>query len=393
MYVLILHAGILLTLFVIPTSWLSNYFFFLMSLLLITEICQYHVYLMIIRPVIDRTYTQYNFARTMILTLISYQGLISLFALLLLSKFSQQLSVPAGEFNAVTAWSLSAGILTGTGFSGIAPKPGSLAAVVGGIESIVGILFLTTILGLALTRSSAKALDVSVWRGPQLVDPGKIRVALVKAGKAMAIDQLQQALQTDLWVTGGWLRTYALGGDEYDGDLDLLVNGLSHDELAQRLTDKGIRYSRGRLGGFKFSPAPGIKIDCFSTRTFGPAISVQESFTYFNATVNAAAFKFSSPELFFTHPLFEHNATKRLLRILPDGLLQQPLQDRGRSLLATLLLLTRESLALVPDESTRDLVRTVAKQEQFSHGCLLICKMLDQANRQHEAEVLRGWLY
>jgi hypothetical protein len=215
---------------------------------------------------------------------------------------------------------------------------------------------------------------------------------LASAGKFEAIDQLQQALQADVWVTGGWLRSIALGRDGYDGDVDLLVSDLSHEEIASRLSARGVQFGRSRLGGLKLSPIPGVKIDCFSTRAFGPAISIQESFTYFNATVNAAAFKFSDPGIFFQHPLFEHDATKRLLRILPDGLSQQPPNDLARSLVGTLHLLTRDDLSLVPDPSVRQLVKSVAKVEQFVYGSNFICKILEQSNRHHEAEIIRGWL-
>jgi hypothetical protein len=200
------------------------------------------------------------------------------------------------------------------------------------------------------------------------------------------------AVCLDIWVTGGWLRSFALGRDGYEGDVDLLVSDLSHEDLARRLLAKGIRFGRSRLGGFKFSPIPGVKIDCFSTSAFGPAVSIQESFAYFNATVNAAAFKFSSPDTFFLHPLFEHDANKRLLRILPDGLSQQPIHERARSLVGTLHLLTREQLSLVPDPSTRKLVQSVAKDEHFIYSCNFICKVLEQSSRPHEAEIIRGWL-
>ena len=121
-------------------------------------------------------------------------------------------------------------------------------------------------------------------------------------------------------------------------------------------------------------------------------MSVQESFGYFNATVNAAAFKFSDSSTFFVHPLFETDATKRLLRVLPDGLSLQTERDRARSLVGTLHLLTREHLSLVPHESTRRLIRSVATDPSFVHGCEFICRLLDQENRYHEAALIRGWI-
>src|SRR5260221_8092281 len=115
LYVLIMQCCVLLLLAAAPHEWLSHWAILLMVVLLIVEVCQYHAYIMIIRPAIDRAYIQYNFARTIILTLISYQGLISLFAIVYLSRFSNQFNVT--DFNSISAWSLSAGILTGTGFS------------------------------------------------------------------------------------------------------------------------------------------------------------------------------------------------------------------------------------------------------------------------------------
>lgn len=303
LYVLLTHGCCtLLFLALAPRPWISSWVVTAAVILLIVEVCQYHFYLMILRPSIDRAYAQYNFSRTLILTLVSYQGLITLFSILYLGRLESQFSVT--KLSRASAWFLSAGILTGTGYSGITPKPGSVAAVIGGAESIVGILFLTAILGLALSRVSARAIDAAVTRSPRLIDPQEIRRALKAAGQSEVIDRIQTALQADVWVTGGWLRSYALGQHDYNGDVDLLVDGLSHEALARRLESNGIRFSRSRLGGFRFEPAPGIKIDCFSTSAFGQAVSVQESFGYFNATVNAAAFKFSDPDTFFVHPLF-----------------------------------------------------------------------------------------
>lgn len=389
-YVVFTQAIVAIILFSVPQYVLSSYFIQIPVYILIIEICQYHAYLMIFRPAIDSRYVQYNFSRTIILTIFSYQGLISLFAIVYAGRFADQFSI--AELNGISAWSLSAGILAGTGYSGITPKAGTVAALVGGVESIVGILFLTTILGIALSRASAKAITTTVWQGQHLVDPHEIRNALFKNGTGEAIERLQERLQIDLWVTGGWLRSYALGREAYEGDVDLLVADLSHEKLAELLVEKNIRFKRGRLGGFQFSPAPRVTIDCFSTLSFGPAVSVQESFGFFNATVNAAAFKFSSPGTFFCHSLFEPDATKRLLRILPDGLWRQQEQERGRSLIATLLLLNRENLTLVPDSTTRELVGSIANDERSVQQCNFICNMLDQAGRHHEAEIIRRWL-
>ena len=250
LYVLLTHGVCtLLFLALAPRSWLSSWIATAAAFLLIIEICQYHFHLMILRPAIDRGYIQYNFARTLILTLLSYQGLITLFAILYLGRFESSFGM--AHLGRASAWSLSAGILTGTGYSGISPNPGSVAAVVGGAESVLGILFLTAILGLALSRVSARALDVAVTRSPRLIDPQEIRRAIQKAGQAEAIDRIQTALQADVWVTGGWLRSYALGQYDYNGDIDLLVDGLSHDALAQRLEAAGIRFSRSWFKGIQ----------------------------------------------------------------------------------------------------------------------------------------------
>jgi hypothetical protein len=394
-YVIAVHAGILLALVFAPFIFLKSTIIATIATILIIEICQYHIYLMIVRPVIDKAYTQYNFARTMILTIVSYQGLASLFAIIYLAKFGDSFNLPSGvsELTATSAWAVSAGILTGSGFSGISPVPGSLASVIAGIESFVGILFLTAILGLALSRASAKAIDVGMVRGPHLVDAHAVRDALRASGKGYAIDRLQELLQVDLWVTGGWLRSFALGkGNNYDGDVDILVSDLSNEELALRLTERNIKFGRGRLGGFKLTPLPNVKVDCFSTRAFGPSVSVQESFNFFNATINAAAFKYSDPSVIFSHTLFEHDATKRLLRIMPDGLLRQAPADRCKSLAATLHLLIRDNLALVPDPSLRAMVKELAGLENFMYACTFIANMLEQNNRSHEAEIIREWL-
>jgi hypothetical protein len=247
LYVLLTHGvSTILFLAFAPRSWQSSWIVTIAIVARIIEICQYHFYLLVLRPAIDRTYIQYSFARTLVLTLLSYQGLITLFAILYLGQFEDSFSV--ARLGRVSAWSLSAGILTGTGYSGITPKPGAVAALVGGADSVLCILFLTAILGLTLSRVSARALDAAVTRSPQLVDPQEIRRAIQKAGQAVVIDRIQTALQADVWVTGGWLRAFALGRDDYNGDVDLLIDGLTHDALAQRLEAANIRFGRSRLG-------------------------------------------------------------------------------------------------------------------------------------------------
>jgi hypothetical protein len=192
---------------------------------------------------------------------------------------------------------------------------------------------------------------------------------------------------------GRLAASHALGRhDEYDGDVDLLVSDVSHEELAARLEARSLLFERGRLGGFSISPFPGVKVDCFSTQAFGPAVSIQESFEYFNATVNAAAFKFSSPDDFFAHPLFEKDTTSRLLRILPKGLQRQNEKDRAQSLAATLRLLLQDDLTLVLDASTRQLIRDLRGKAGFVKDCEEICRELMRMQRDHEAEIIRRWL-
>jgi len=155
-YVLLTNICFLATLVFVPLGVIRSSAFSVIILLFILESIQYHVYLMIFRPEIDELYAHYSFSRTITLTLMSYQGLVTLFALLYLSSFAGSFNISAEvqELSRASAWALSAGILTGTGFSGISPKAASTASIVAGIESITGILFLTTILGLAISRAS-----------------------------------------------------------------------------------------------------------------------------------------------------------------------------------------------------------------------------------------------
>jgi len=155
-YVLLTNICFLTALVFVPLGLIRTSAFSVIIVLFILESIQYHVYLMIFRPEIDERYAHYSFSRTNTLTLLSYQGLVTLFALLYLSSFagSFNISTEIQELSRASAWALSAGILTGTGFSGIAPKAASTASIVAGVESITGILFLTTILGLAISRTS-----------------------------------------------------------------------------------------------------------------------------------------------------------------------------------------------------------------------------------------------
>jgi hypothetical protein len=64
----------------------------------------------------------------------------------------------------ISAWAMSAGIFTGTGFSGITPNPSTTASVVAGFQSIIGILFLSVIVGLVLGRASGTSDNSTVVR-------------------------------------------------------------------------------------------------------------------------------------------------------------------------------------------------------------------------------------
>jgi hypothetical protein len=165
-YVLLTNSCFVIALVFAPLDLVRTWTFSVIVIVFILESTQYHVYLMILRPEIDKSYAHYSFSRTIILTLLSYQGLITLFGLLYLSRFPDSFSISptTAELSRTSSWALSAGILTGTGFSGIAPKVASAASVVAGIESITGILFLTTILGLAISRASTMRRQVGIGK-------------------------------------------------------------------------------------------------------------------------------------------------------------------------------------------------------------------------------------
>jgi hypothetical protein len=161
LYVIVTNLIYLAALLILPLSYIQSPVATVIIVLLILEGCQYHIFLMVLRPVIDKSFTTFgphNFARTIMLTLISYLGLITLFALLFLSVFADSFNLPVAspKLDRTSAWATSAGILTGSGFSGISPKPGAAASIAAGIESIIGIIFLTTIFALALGRAAAE---------------------------------------------------------------------------------------------------------------------------------------------------------------------------------------------------------------------------------------------
>jgi hypothetical protein len=161
-YVIITQLTALLYLTLAPEKWLHLLAVQFVTALLIIEICQRHLYLMVIRTGVDKNYVPYNFSRTLILTLVSYQGLITLFALQYLSGFSDKFGNK--PLSRISAWAMSAGIFTGTGFSGITATVGTTASVVAGLQSIVGILFLSVIVGLVLSRASGTAESSTVVR-------------------------------------------------------------------------------------------------------------------------------------------------------------------------------------------------------------------------------------
>jgi hypothetical protein len=151
-YVIVTQSTAILYLWLAPENWIGLPVVQILTALLIIEICQRHLYLMVIRTGVDKNYVPYDFSRTLILTLVSYQGLITLFALLYLSRFPNDFD--KGPLSKISAWAMSAGVFTGTGFSGITPNPNTLASLVAGTQSIVGILFLSVIVGLVLGRAS-----------------------------------------------------------------------------------------------------------------------------------------------------------------------------------------------------------------------------------------------
>lgn len=133
-----------------------------LAILLAIDCFRESLYTMAIRPIVDPTYRQYSAIRTFSRILFYYFNSANLFAIIYYSLFKGSFNFP---LTPVSAWMLSVGIITGTGFSGIAPTPGTPGGIVGGLESFFGIIFISTIIGQSLSRLSKPVEEVSRSNG------------------------------------------------------------------------------------------------------------------------------------------------------------------------------------------------------------------------------------
>jgi len=124
--------------------------------LLVIDIFQTLIFVIVVRPLVDPSYKQFNRLRSFLLAIIPYFNLATLFAILYYSVLRNSFD-PA--LTQVAAWALSVGIITSTGFSGITPA-GGIARIVCGIESLIGIFFISTIIALAASRLATNVPEV-----------------------------------------------------------------------------------------------------------------------------------------------------------------------------------------------------------------------------------------
>ena len=121
----------------------------LLSILLIAEIIHYHVWIMLFRPTIDKSYIQYNALRTVLLTLLAFLNVVNLYGALYHSMFRCNFDVLPFPWQ---TWAYSVGEITGSGYGGLTTDNTLGIALASGSEKLIGVFFLVIIIVISLAR-------------------------------------------------------------------------------------------------------------------------------------------------------------------------------------------------------------------------------------------------
>lgn len=124
------------------------------AVILIIEIIQHHVYILAVRPLIDSSYKQYNWLRTLTFTAIAYVNVATLYAVI----YQQVLYGHFKEWpSAISSLAFSIGELTGAGYGPVESSGGDILAIVMSTEKLAGVFFLAVLISLALERVNRPA--------------------------------------------------------------------------------------------------------------------------------------------------------------------------------------------------------------------------------------------
>jgi hypothetical protein len=175
--------------------------------------------------------------------------------------------------------------------------------------------------------------------------------------------ELEQTLQSDIWISGGWVRSANLQNMSYCGDIDLLV-ARPPDELIYLMLARGVSVCSNLSGGIRIPLMDGNHCDLSSTYLFGNGSSVEHALNSYNFSVNAVAVSLRTGEVVAVRRAIEDLDARRFTVLAP---IEEGIYDR---------LVTADGFVqfygLTPngDQDTLDVCRTVDEQRAL-HDALI----------------------
>lgn len=293
----------LLTMFISFYIWVyggSPLFAGIWSILIIVENIQYQIQTIFLRPVFQSSYRPYSAVRTLSILVGQYLHTTLAFSLVFFVFFSDKFVVYKDAiFSLPVAFEFSIITITTLGYGSIFPEPGSIAAILAGIEAILGVFFLGLFISIGASRATSGVNAV------QIVSDTIQRRCFNEMAKLNYLDYLQDLgnkFNGKLWIVGGWVRGAALRCN-YIGDIDCVVS-IDLPELESRLHSLNVVFERSSLGAYRIKLFDGNHLDIVSTFSHCNSSDIVETLTSFNFTANAAAINLSTSQ-FVSVPKFE----------------------------------------------------------------------------------------
>lgn len=223
----------------------------------------------------------------------------------------------------------------------------------------------------------------------------EVRRQLQKFGYFQPLESLANALNKELWLVGGWVRSAFLGRLDYAGDVDCVCT-LPEDEIVARLSAASVSFSRNRNNGIRTPLFDKNYVDIIPVEHLAATGAIEDALRCFNFSVNSAAFRIAEGVFQCVPPSLE-DLGSRTFR-LNDGYMHQSGQRRVLFEDAEKL---RHHYKLTPatHKPTADLLFEIEREKQIVFQ-MSLSEKLESARRQIykvfgsdvRAWIVRGYL-
>ena len=282
-YMLVSFAITTVMLVATDSGWIPSSIVGVWSVLILLEILQYQAQTVFLRPVFQENYRPYSAERSLIILAGQYIHTLVAFANLYVCFLSNDFKV-LSHLSGRVALEYSMVTMTTLGYGNIYASPGSLGALVSGVQAMVGVFFLGLFVSIGVSRTAGDHPPIRL-RQPKRRSP---KDWLEEAGYLSTVSRLIDAFDKDLWLVGGWVRNHALG-HEYVGDVDCLTTK-PPQKIELALDSGGFDLVANSKGAFRVMLPDGNHIDISSTFSHSESGSLIDAIGNFNFTINAAAF-------------------------------------------------------------------------------------------------------